>query len=318
MRYNIERKKNGIDSTRMKVPPALNRAKSALPTSSGTLMDTVGGLAADATRVRGVTVSSNTEDFEPSGLMGSGIYDEPLTTDPTRMMDWARETTPVESEPDVTDWMVAAKAHVATLKARSNEYSRAGSSLTVAAGDPYSPGVKNGQMAFKSEIGQTVSENSQANVVAGNNNYTIDAPGSGVIADENLLGWAAATDIQDRQWVGALMSVEELTNNPSQPIGFPTIGNNTGPLFVGHTPSRPSIFHRVTATIQSNEAQDVEFKLRNSNDYSLVMNSFTKSVPKGKSTLSFRTFAPTLNPLVAEINPQDGTQAVLTDYTVRP
>ncbi|EGQ44062.1 MAG: hypothetical protein J07AB43_01210 [Candidatus Nanosalina sp. J07AB43] len=318
MRYNIQRKQNGIDSTRMEIPPAVNRAKSALPTSSGTVLDMAGGIASDMTKVRGVTVTSESDSFEPSGLMGSGIYDEPLTLSSSRMMDWARNTTPVESEPDVTDWMVPAKAYVANLKARANEYARAGSALTVAAGDPYTPGVKNGQMAFKSERGQTVSENGEANIIAGDKNFSINAPGNGVIASENLLGWAAANNIQNEQWVGSLMSVEELTNNPGQPIGFPTVGDNTGPLFVGHTPSRPSFIQRVTTTVQSNKAQDLNIKLRSSQDYTVTLNSFTKSIPKGESTLSFRTFAPTLNPLVAEIMPEDGTQAVLGEYTVRP
>jgi hypothetical protein len=318
MRYNIQSKQDRVNSTRMKVPSTLNRAKQALPTSSGTLAETAGKLAGDATRVRGVTVSSEVESYEPSGLMGSGIYDEPLTTDPSQIMSWARETTPVEDEPDVTDWMVPAKAYVATLKARANEYARAGSAMTVAAGDPYTPGLKNGQMAFKSEKGQTVSENGEANIIAGDRNYSISAPGNEVIADKNLLGWAAASDIQNKQWVGSLMSVEELTNNPGQPIGFPSIGNNTGPLFMGHAPSRPSIFHRVSLGIQSSTSQNLEFKLRSSQDYSVVLNSFSKSVPKGKSTMNFRVFAPTLNPLVTEINPEDGTQAVLTEYSVNP
>lgn len=318
MKYNIKSKVNEANSTRMQLPDWAGRVQEAMPTTSGALSDRLSGSLSDYTRIRGVTVTQEASSFEPSGLMGSGIYDEPLTTDPSKMLDWARRTTPVENEPDVTDWMVPAKAYVATLKARSNEYARAGSAMTVAAGDPFTPGVRNGQMTFKSERGKTISENGQANIVAGNNNYSIDAPGNGVIVDNNLLGWAAASDIQDRQWVGSLMSIEELTNDPSQPIAFPSVGGNTGPLFMGHTQSRPSLINRVTMGLESSANQTLEFKLRSSNDYTTVLNSFTKEVPKGSSQMNFRVFAPSIDPMVAEIMPEDGTQAVLTDYTVRP
>lgn len=318
MRYNIEAKKNGVNATRLKVPDAVGRLQDMTPSSSGTLLDEASDKAEDVSRVRGVSVTSESEDFSPSGVMGSGIYDEPLTTDPSRLMDWARETVPVESEPDCTDWMVPAKAYVANLKARSNEYKRAGSSMTVNAGDPFVPGVRNGQMAFESKPGVDIADSGEARIIAGNEEFSIDAPGNGTVVGENLLGWAAATDIQDRQWVGSMMSIEELTSNPSQPIGFPSIGNNTGPLFVGHSISRPALIHRVTSTIQSSQAQTINFKLRSSNDYTNVLNSFTQDVPKGTSTMSFRVFAPTLSPMVAEIKPEDGTQAVLADYSVRP
>jgi len=318
MKHNIKTKVDGIDSTVMKVPNWAGRAKEMLPASTGTVLDQASDMADDTTRIRGLSVSSESSEFKPSGLMGSGIYDEPLTLDSGKIMDWARETTPVEDEPDVTDWMVPAKAYVATMKARANEYKRAGSSLSVAAGDPFTPGVTNSQLSFKSERGQTIDEKGNATVVAGGEEFEVPTGGNDVIVNPNILGWAAATDIQDKQWVGTLMSVEELTNSPSQPIAFPSISNNTGPLFVGHDQNRPSIINRVSVGIQSNEEQTVEFKFRDSSDYTRELSSFTQDIPKGQSTLTFRVISLSLNPMVAQIKPEDGTQAVLTDYSVFP
>lgn len=318
MKHNLKTKVDGIDSTVMKVPNWAGRAKEMLPASTGTVLDKASTMAGETTRIRGVSVSSESSEFKPSGIMGSGIYDEPLTLDSSRIMDWARETTPVEDEPDVTDWMVPAKAYVATLKARSNEYDRAGSSLSVAAGDPFTPGVTNSQLSFKSERGQAIEEKGNGTVVAGGEEFEVPAGGNTTIVNPNILGWAAATDIQDKQWVGSLMSVEELTNSPSEPIGFPSIGNNTGPLFVGHDQTRPSIINRVSVGIQSNEEQTVQFKFRDSSDYTRQLSSFSQDVPKGQSTLTFRVASLSLEPMVAEIKPEDGTQAVLTDYSVFP
>jgi len=318
MKYNIQTKVDGIDSSMMRVPEWSGTVQNLMPASSGTIPDNITDIADDTNRIRGISVASESSEFNPSGLMGSGIYDEPLSTDPSKLMSWARETTPVEEEPDVTDWMVPAKAYVATLKARSNEYKRAGSSLSVAAGDPFTPGVSNSQMGFKSERGQTISENGSGTVIAGGNEFDVPINGNTEIVTPNMLGWAAATDIQDKQWVGSLMSVEDITLDPSQPIAFPSISGQTGPLFVGHSQSRPSLISRVSVGVQSSQKQTLQFKFRNSSDYTTVMNSFSKDVPKGKSTLSFRMISLSLEPMAAEIMPEDGTQAVLTDYSVRP
>jgi hypothetical protein len=147
---------------------------------------------------------------------------------------------------------------------------------------------------------------------------SISVPGAEPIITENSLNWAAGSNFQEQQWIGAGYSIEELTNNPSDPIGFPSVGGNTGPLFVGHEPSRPSLLNRASATIQSNQAQTVDFKLRSSRNYNNVIRSFSQDIPKGQSTTTYRVLALGIEPMALEINPQDGTQAVLTDYSVFP
>lgn len=319
MKLNLDPKIEGAQVTRMRMPDWAGRASEMLPASAGTALDKASTLDDDTLRVRGVSTNQDSSSFNPSGLMSSGIYDEPITLDTTELSNWARRTTPVEEEPDVTDWMVPAKAQISHLKARAKEYDRAGSSLTVAAGDPYMPGVNNGQMAFKSERADSISDRGTATVITGNNeNVSLDVPGATPVVTSNQLGWAVGTNLQSKQWVGGLMSVEEITNNPSSPIAFPAIEGNTGPLFVGHKPSRPSVLNRASVGIQSDQAQTLEFKLRSSRDYTREIRSFTQEVPKGKSTVNFRLLALGINPMVMEINPEDGTKAVLTDYSVFP
>jgi len=319
MRYNLDSKVNGIQSSRMRVPDWAGRATELLPSSAGTLLDKATNLDQDTLRIRGLSVSSQSSSFEPSGLMNSKLYDEPITLDNTQLMNWARRTTPVEDEPDVTDWMVPAKAAIAHLRARSREYGRAGSSLTVASGDPLTPGVHNGQMSFLSERGDTVSDRGTGKIKLSSGNVReFEVPGNETIVEPNLLGWAAGYELLEKQWIGSLLSVEELTNNPSSPIGFPNLRGNTGPLFVGHNPSRPSIINRVSATFQSDSAQTVNFKLRDTRDYTRVINTFSKDIPKGESTLNFRVLALGINPMVAEIQPEDGTKTVLKNYSVNP
>lgn len=318
MRYNIDPKIGRGQSTRMKVPDWAGRAKEMLPASSGTLLDQVSELGDDTLRVRGVSNTDEGAEFNPTGLMGSGIYDEPMTLDYSQLSNWARDTTPVEDEPDVTDWMVPAKAQVSHLKARAREYDRAGSSMVVTSGDPFVPGVNNGQLRFKSERGNTVSGAGEATVVAGDRETQIPAPGGSTVITPNTLGWATASDIQEKQWVGSIMSIEELTNNPSSPIAFPNIAGNTGPVFVGHNPSRPSILNRVTVGIQSDSDQTINFRLRDSQDYTNINAEFSQQVSKGSNVITFRLLALGINPMAAEIQPEDGTKAVLTDYTVFP
>lgn len=319
MKLNIDPKIEGGQVTRMMMPDWAGRAQEMLPASAGTALDKLGTLDDETMRVRGVSTNQDNSTFNPSNLMGSGIYDEPITLDMTELSNWARRTTPVEDEPDVTDWMVPAKAQVSHLRARAKEYDRAGSSMTVASGDPYMPGVNNGQMAFKSERADTISDRGTATVLAdGDRNVSLNVPGASTVVTPNQLGWAVGTNLQSKQWVGSLMSIGEITNNPSSPIGFPAIEGNTGPLFVGHKPSRPSILNRASVGIQSDQAQTVEFKLRSSRDYTREIRSFTQEVPKGQSTTNFRLLALGINPMVMEINPEDGTKAVLTDYSVFP
>jgi hypothetical protein len=319
MKLNIDPKERGIEATRMKMPSWAGRAREMLPASSGTILDNASTLDEETLRIRGVNSRQVNSTFNPSGLMASGIFDDPVSSSYSSLKEWAQDRVPVEDEPDCADWMVPAQAQVALLKSRANEYDRAGSSLAVNAGDPFQPGVDNGQMAFKAERASDVENRGKAGIVmADGAEVELDVPGGDSIITSNTLGWGAGTNFQGKQWIGALMSVEELTNNPSQPIAFPTITDNTGPLFVGHEPSRPSIINRGSVTMQSNQAQTVEFKLRSSNDYTREIRSFTQDIPKGESTTTFRMLALGIEPMAMEINPQDGTQAVLTDYSVFP
>ena len=318
MKLNINPRTAGAEATRMKLPDWAGRAQEMLPASAGTVLDGVSTLDDSTMRVRGVSASQDSSNFNPSGLMGSGIYDDPITLDVSELNNWARRTVPVEEEPDCTDWMVPAKAQITHLKARAKEYDRAGSSLTVAGGDPYQPGVNSGQMAFRSERADELQDRGTATVLVGGESKSISVPGAETVITPNTLGWAAGTNFQEKQWVGALMSVEEITNNPSSPIAFPRIEGNTGPLFVGHKPSRPSILNRASVGIQSDSAQTLTFNLRSSQDYTRVIRSFEQEVPKGQSTVNFRLLALGINPMAMEIQPEDGTAAVLTDYSVFP
>lgn len=319
MKLNIDPTQVGAEGTRMKIPDWAGRAQEALPASSGTVMDKLSSSNEETTRIRGVKTKQDSSTFNPSGIMASGYHDHPVTLDPSEISNWAQDFVPVEDEPDVTDWMVAAQAHTVIMEARANEYNRAGSLMDVAAGDPFQPGVSTNSMAFKSVRGSQAEQQGEVDLVLANGDETsISVPGAEPIITKNSLNWAVGSNFQEQQWVGAGYSVEELTNNPSDPIGFPTVAGNTGPLFVGHKPSRPSVLNRASVTIQSNQAQSVDFKLRSSRNYNRVIRSFSQDIPKGQSTTTYRVVALGIEPMALEINPQDGTQAVLTDYSVFP
>jgi len=320
MKFNIDRRSAGVEASRMKLPDWAGRAQKMLPGSAGTVIDKISGLDEDELRVRGLSTNQDSSSFDSSGLMGSGLYDEPVSLDSNTLRDWARGEVPVEDEPDCADWMVPVQAQVVHMKARANEYDRAGSSLSVAAGDPYVPGVSNGKMAFSSEEASTIQDRGTATIITadGRETMSLEAPGADTVITPNHLGWASATNFQEQQFAGTVMSVEELTNNPSEPIGFPKIEGNTGPLFVGHSPSRPSIINRTSVGIKSSTAQTLDFKLRSTRNYERVLRQFSQDVPKGKSTVDFRLLAAGISPMAMEINPEDGTKAVLTDYSVFP
>jgi hypothetical protein len=319
MKYNIKAKEKGIDATVMEVPDYVGTARERLPSRSGAIANMVSDIGKDNLTVRGITSTQDDSTFNPDGIMQSGLYDEPLTMDPSEMETWARGQVPVEDDPSCLDWMVPATAANTLLTARKNEYARAGSRMKVASGDPFTPGVTNGQMAFASEPASVIQDRGSAKLSL-NASVTeeIPVPGNDTIVKPDFLGWASATDIQEKQWIGSMMSIEQLTSNPSSPIGFPNVAGETGPLFLGHSASRPAIINRVSMGIQSNKSQTLGIKLRDNSDYTRVLNSFNIDVPKGRSTVNFRTLSLNFSPMAAEIMPENGTQTVLTDYSVAP
>lgn len=308
-----------IESARMEVPDWDGRAMDTLPASSGTLLDKASTLSEDKLRVRGLSSNNESSNYNSSGLMSSGIQREPITLEPSELNQWATESIPVD-EQDMADWMIPATQRFVHTKARANEYGRAGGSLSAAGGGAYLPPMDNGKVGFKAEPASDVSERGSATVVTvdGSNTMSIDAPGANTIITENGLHWGAATNFQEQEWVGALLSVEELANNPSDPIGFPRVEGHTGPLFVGHEPSRPSILNKVTATVKTDMAQTIKFKLRSSRDYTKAIREFDQDVKAGKNTVEFRLFSLGIDPMVMEIQPEDGTKTILTDYSVFP
>ena len=319
MIYNKDKKADRIDTTVMKLPDHVEMAESVLSSRSGTAMQKIADIGSDDLTIRGITSVQDNNTFNPDGLMESGLYDEPVTLDPSEMKNWAREQVPVENDPSCLDWMVPATAANTTMTARANEYSRAGSAMNVAAGDPFTPGVNNGQMAFASEPATTITDRGDAKLtISESTSESIPAPGSSSIVRPNFLGWASATEIQERQWVGSMMSIDELTVNPDSPIGFPNVGGETGPLFIGHSTSRPSLIDRVSMGVQSNKSQTMGITLRDTSDYTTELSSFNVDVPKGTSTINFRVLSFSFSPMVAELQPQNGTQAVLADYSVAP
>jgi|APHM01.1.fsa_nt_gi hypothetical protein len=212
MKYNFDTKRDGIDTTVMQLPDYVDMVKESIPSRSGTVVNRLADIGKDNLKVRGITSTQDNADFNPSGLMGSGIYDnEPRSLSPSELTNWARGYIPVEEEPDCADWMVSAQAAVTTLKARSREYGRAGSMMNVAAGDPFTPGVNNGQMAFQSERGTAISDRGTAQIqLATNDIAEVSVPGSSKIVRPDFLGWASGTEILERQWTGSLMSIEDL------------------------------------------------------------------------------------------------------------
>jgi len=319
MRLNIDQKTASVEAARMRVPEWHGKAAEMLPASAGTLLDGASKLSEDKLRVRGVSTSQDSSTYSHSGLMASGVHDDPITLDPQELNDWARRDVPVEEEPDCADWMVPAYEQFAHAEARANEYSRAGGSLLTSGGGAYMPSINNGKLAFKSEDADTVSDDGATIVTTdGSKTMSLDAPGASTFVTSEGLHWAVANNLQDQQWVGTLFSVQELVNNPSDPIGFPRVDGHSGPLFVGHEPSRPSILNRVSVTSRSDTAQTLQFKLRSSLDYNRVIRSFSQDIPKGKSTTDFRLLSIGISPMVMEIQPEDGTSVILDDYSVFP
>jgi hypothetical protein len=318
MKYNFDTTRRGVQASTMEVPEWAGRAEEVLPGSSGTIADTVSSSGEDTLRVRGVNTKQDSSSYNPSGLMSSEMKGEPITTDPSRHSAWAQDGIPIE-EPDMTEWMVPATTQTVMVQAMKNEYGRAGGMMSVNADGIQKPGVSSKTASFIGEKASDIDSAGEAHLVfKDGSKATVTAPGAEPIITEDSLNYASVSNLQEDIAVGTIYSVQELANNPSEPIRFPTISGNTGPLFVGHEPSRPSVLNRGSVTLHSNEAQVVNFKLRSSRDYTRVIRSFSQEVPKGKSTTTFRAIALGVEPMVAEINPEDGSQAVLTDYSVFP
>lgn len=318
MRYNMSTSEVGVQGSKMEVPSWAGRVRESLPASSGTIVDQASALSEDSTRVRGLSTSQKSSDFKPSNLMSSQIFNAPITVDYPTISDWALEHIPVD-EPDCTDWMVPAEAHTIMTEARANEYGRAGGLLNVAADSAYQPGVSTGPLSFKSAKGSDVEEAGEADLIFEDGTETsMPVPGDSKLITGNSLNWALGSNFQEDSWIGTMYSIGSLANNPSKPIGFMTFENHTAPLMIGHKPSRPSVLNRVSMTLETNEAQTVNFSMRSVMDYTREIVSFSQDIPKGKSTTTFRMLALSMLPMIMIIDPKDGSKVVLNDYSVFP
>jgi len=316
-RFNFRTKENGAISTRAELPNWSRRFSTLGRGSTGKFRQSFGRSLNNTATIRNVS-TSRTGEYDESDIMSSGIHREPATLDYSMQERFFRDTVPVDDEPDVLDWMLPASSMLAHMSARANEYNKAGSNMAIATGDPKSPGVSLDNISFRADTGATVAGNGNAILNTPNGTVDVPVPGSTSIVQPNVLGWAAAPQAFNFQWLGAISKVRGLTINPSSTIGFPNVSGLAGPVYLQHQPSRNALRNDVTLDMSSSKSQTVTVTYRDVADYTNVITTASLSVPEGRSTSSLRLLGLGLPPMVAEIQPEDQARTQLHNYSVVP
>jgi len=303
--YNFAEKVGNVYPTRMEMPDwftldTLNRIKRL-------------GIFAKVEEVKRVG------DFTEEDILDSGGFGEPKTLVFDKVLEWAKANVPVETEPDVVEWMVEATAINAYLLACANEYERAGSFMLVCCDDAYIPGVSVEDIYFASETGGTVAQRGYSVVVTPQGNFNCPVPGKQTIVTKNILAWAAVVKAYIKQWTGVLTKFKDLVVNPQSRIRFPNASGLTGPLFFGHQASRRAFRNIVEMSVTTDKPQTITVTARSPTDYTSTLFSFKQSLQSGQNVIRFKIrslFG--VPPMVMQIDTENGTNACLDYYTVYP
>jgi hypothetical protein len=289
--------------------------RAPLPAWGGPLVTALSSLRVEEAEVRHVS-----PEFSIRGLMKSPYRpDLKVTLNPAELHESVKAIAPIDGA-QVVEWMHHATVNNVVLQARAAEYNALGSQLVATSGDAYIPGVTVEDIQFQSIMGSEVASRGSATVITPAGTYDVPVGGKATGIYPSLLTWGSIPHRESVQWVGVLMKWKELASTPiRQSVGFyMDSAGNSAPLFFLQRTSRPKVRAVVKMGFQSSDDQVILINFRNPNDYTKVVASRRASVKAGSSEVSFAMFGiPFVPPLVAEIQPQNNVQCILTEYVVR-
>jgi len=240
------------------------------------------------------------------------------TLDPMDIFPYIKSEAPVDGT-EIVEWMHYAAAENVVMMARIQEYNRLGSEMSGKSGDSYIPGVVVQDCRFASQRGSTIRHQGYGIVRTPRGDFNVPnlKKKAGIFKD--LITWGSISVTYAIQWVGNLLKWISLAETPIRDtVGFYKDGRgNVAPNFFVQQPPRPKLTVTVRQKYSTNKSQTLNLNFRSPSDYTNVVGSKSVDIPSGTSEITYTVTAfPFVPPLVAEIQPQDGTSIKLEEYVV--
>lgn len=240
------------------------------------------------------------------------------TLDPGEILSGLRQEVRVDGV-EVVEWMLLSAAENAVLSARCEEYNRLGSQLVSGSTDAYLPGLTVEDCQIQKERGSVVGSRGYAiaETPRGNFNVPVLGKNSGVFRD--LITWASMYYRATVQHNESLLKWKSLAETPiRQSVGFYRDNRgNAAPNFFAQVPTRPALTVTVRQVFSSDKNQTLNINFRDPTNYSRVVGSKSVAIASGQSEVTYTISAfPYVPPVVAEVQPTDGTSTKLDEYVV--
>jgi len=244
-------------------------------------------------------------DFEP-------------TLDPLDILPAIKSEAPVDGT-EIVEWMHVAAAENIVITARIQEYNRLGSEQAGKSGDGYIPGVVVQDCRFASQTGRALRRQGYGIAKTPKGDFHVPnlKKASGIFRD--LITWASISALSSVQWVGSLLKWISLATTPiKKTVGFyKDSRGNVAPNFFVQEPVRPKLTVVVRQKYSTNRDQTLTLNFRDPTNYANVVGSKNVDIPAGTSEITYTVSAfPYVPPLIAEIQPVDGSSTKLEEYTV--
>lgn len=244
----------------------------------------------------------------------------PAPIDSANALSYVRSEVP-EDGSEVVEWMHHAAAANAVLDAYSEEYGRAGSKVLTSSGDGYIPGVRVEDVYVLSERGSVVGGRGYAVVRTPRGDFRVPVGGKASYANADVLAWAAIPWCGSVQFTISLIKWVELITAPIKDrVRFPSVSGLVAPNYVYIASKIPTPIKVLKVGITSGRDQKVVYTARGEKgSYHIKYWSKEVSTPKGSSeTVLTVTGFPFVKPFTLEIQPEDGSEAVLDYVEVYP
>ncbi len=221
--------------------------------------------------------------------------------------DTVKKIAPIDGR-EVVEWMQETLAANMVLFSLQNDIENAGGVFRSGAGDGYVPGVRVGNLYFKSDRGTVVRRRGYA-IVRGNNIPDIKVPidtGKLVFLKNKLIALLGAFNPRELQFNGFIALWEKLPRTPiNARLRFGIIQKIPIPQFIHSAPRipAPAVINRIG--ISSEKQQRINIKGRRVDRPSEVVYEDTVTVPSGQSEVMVQTASfPLMPPVILQITPE--------------
>jgi len=239
----------------------------------------------------------------------------PISVESEPVRRYLEKETPADGK-EIVEWMHYCAADNAVFGGAAEDYNRLGSELLSGSGDPWSPGLKVGDLTPKRIQGAQVRSFGYAVVRTPEGNFRVPAYGKATFAKGSILAWGAISYVGTWQWVLTLLQWKDLARTPiTKRVRFPGSEGLVAPQFFTVAVSFPVPLVILRIGLTSNKDQTIKIKGRDGKGrYEKVLFTGEFDIKKGESETVYNIFGfPFVSSFTLELQPEDKTQTIL-DY----